>query len=201
MVVRSVSSGPLIAGIDEAGRGALAGPVIAAAVLWDPATGAIEGLDDSKRLPPMRREVMEGLIKDRAVAWAIGRAEAGEVDRVNVLEASMLAMERAYRSLTVVPDEVLVDGNRFPPLGCNGRAVVGGDGTIPTIMAASILAKVARDREMVLLDALYPHYGFLQHKGYPTQAHRQRLLAIGPCAVHRRTFAPVRACIEGPSSS
>jgi ribonuclease HII len=146
----------------------------------------------------MRREVLEGLIKGRAIAWAIGRAEAGEVDQINVLEAAMLAMERAYRALSEVPDEVLVDGNRFPALGCNGRAVVAGDATIPAIMAASILAKVARDREMILLDALYPLYGFSRHKGYPTQAHRQRLLEYGPCAVHRRTFAPVGACVKGP---
>ena len=198
MVVRSVSSRPFLAGIDEAGRGALAGPVIAAAVIWDSASGPMEGLDDSKRLTPMRREVLEAQIKDRAIAWAIGRAEAGEVDRVNVLEASMLAMERACRSLSEMPDEVLVDGNRFPVLGYNGRAVVGGDATIPAIMAASILAKVARDREMVLLDAIFPLYGFSRHKGYPTQAHRQRLLKHGPCAVHRRTFAPVRACLEEP---
>jgi ribonuclease HII len=172
--------------------------VVAVAVIWDSAAGALEGLDDSKRLTPARRERLEALIKVRAIAWSIGRAEAGEVDRINVLEASMLAMERAYRSLTEVPDEVLVDGNRFPALGCNGRAVVGGDATIPAIMAASILAKVARDREMVLLDALHPLYGFSVHKGYPTRAHRERLLEYGPCAVHRRTFAPVRACFQEP---
>jgi ribonuclease HII len=198
MAARCVFSTPITAGIDEAGRGALAGPVIAAAVILDPSADPIEGLDDSKQLTPARREVLEALIKCRATAWAIGRAEAGEVDRVNVLEASMLAMERAYRSLSAAPDAVLVDGNRFPALGCSGRAVIGGDATVPSIMAASILAKVARDREMVLLDALYPHYGFAQHKGYPTRAHRERLFEHGPCAAHRLTFTPVRASVKAP---
>jgi ribonuclease HII len=184
-----------VAGIDEAGRGALAGPVIAGAVIFDRTVGAIEGLDDSKRLTPARREVLAAAIQARASAWAIGRAEASEIDRLNVLEASMLAMTRAFRSLGRTADWVLVDGNRFPSLGCPGEAVIRGDGTVPEIMAASILAKVSRDREMAVLDALYPHYGFARHKGYPTPAHHERLRERGPCPLHRRSFFPVRAAL------
>lgn len=182
-----------VAGIDEAGRGALAGPVIAAVVMFERSAAIIAGLADSKRLTVARREALAVAIKARAAAWAVGRAEAGEVDRLNVLEASMLAMERAYRSLGQTADRVLVDGNRFPALDCPGEAVIGGDGTVPEIMAASILAKVSRDREMVLLDALYPDYGFAGHKGYPTRAHRDRLREHGPCPLHRMSFLPVRA--------
>jgi ribonuclease HII len=180
-----------VAGIDEAGRGALAGPVIAGAVIFDRTVGAIEGLDDSKRLTPARREVLAAAIQARASAWAIGRAEASEIDRLNVLEASMLAMTRAFRSLGRTADWVLVDGNRFPSLGCPGEAVIRGDATVPEIMAASILAKVSRDREMAVLDALYPHYGFARHKGYGTKEHLEALMRHGPSACHRRSFAPV----------
>ena len=186
-----------VAGIDEAGRGALAGPVIAAAVILDPYQETIVGLDDSKRLNAGRREALEAVIKARAAAWAIGRAEAGEVDRLNVLKASLLAMERAFRSLAGAPNRVLVDGNCFPVIDCVGEAVVGGDATVAEIMAASILAKVHRDREMILLDALYPAYGFARHKGYPTRGHRDRLRACGPCPVHRLSFGPVRAARGG----
>ena len=188
-----------VAGIDEVGRGALAGPVIAAVVMFDPMAEPIRGLDDSKRLTPARREALAAQIRLQGV-WAIGRADAGEVDRLNVLQASMLAMERAFRALLCRPDQVLVDGDRMPAVDCPGRAIVGGDATVNEIMAASILAKVCRDREMALLDALYPEYGFGRHKGYPTALHRARLEAHGPCPLHRTSFWPVRAAIESALS-
>lgn len=169
----------------------MAGPVIAAVVLFDSSADAIVGLNDSKRLSAARREELAALIKVRS-AWAIGRADAGEVDRLNVLEASMLAMVRACRSLPGMPERALVDGNRLPALGWPVEAIVRGDASVPEIMAASILAKVARDREMTLLDALYPQYGFAQHKGYPTRAHQDSLRAWGPCPLHRMSFLPVR---------
>lgn len=181
-----------VAGLDEVGRGALAGPVIAAAVVLDPSGTAIDGLDDSKCLTAVRREALAAAITAHARAWAVGRAEASEVDRLNVLEASMLAMQRAFRALATAPDWALVDGNRFPSLGCPGEAIVAGDASVPAIMAASILAKVHRDREMAVLDALYPHYGFARHKGYPTPLHKERLREWGPCPLHRLSFSPVK---------
>jgi ribonuclease HII len=184
-----------VAGLDEVGRGALAGPVIAAAVVFDPSSEPIEGLDDSKRLSPMRRAELLVAITSRARAWAVGRAEASEVDRLNVLTASMLAMRRAFLSLDETADWVCVDGNRFPSVDCPGEAIVGGDATVPEIMAASILAKVFRDREMAVLDALYPHYGFARHKGYPTALHKDRLAEWGPCPLHRMSFTPVKAAV------
>jgi ribonuclease HII len=186
----------LVAGVDEAGRGPLAGPVCAAAVILDPGR-PIPGLDDSKRLSPARRGALEPEIQTRALAWSLGWASAEEIDRLNILRASLLAMSRAVARLVPRPVRVLVDGNRCPELDCPAQAVVGGDGLIPAIGAASILAKVARDRLMERLELDYPGYGFSHHKGYPTQAHREALSRLGPCPEHRRTFAPVRALLGG----
>ncbi|HIP53391.1 MAG TPA: ribonuclease HII [Chromatiales bacterium] len=186
----------LTAGVDEVGRGPLAGPVVAAAVILDPGR-PIDGLADSKKLTEKRREVLAGLIRERAVAWALGRAEVEEIDRLNILHASLLAMRRAVEALAVAPDHALIDGNRCPPLACRAEAVVRGDALVPAISAASILAKVSRDREMVLLDERYPGYGLARHKGYPTRAHLEALERLGVSAIHRRSFAPVRRCLEG----
>ncbi|MES1944180.1 ribonuclease HII [Salinisphaera sp. PC39] len=181
----------LLAGVDEAGRGPLAGPVVTAAVIL-PADHGIEGLGDSKRLTAARRETLVPLIQERAVAWAMGRAEPDEIDAVNILQATMRAMARAVAALGMPPEVVWVDGNRCPDLPVPAQAVVGGDGSVAAISAASILAKVARDAEMAALDAQYPGYGFADHKGYGTAAHRAALARLGPCAAHRRSFAPVR---------
>ncbi|RMG29199.1 MAG: ribonuclease HII [Gammaproteobacteria bacterium] len=185
-----------VAGVDEAGRGPLAGPVVAAAVILDPHL-PIEGLADSKRLTPARREVLAARIRDAALAWALGRAEVEEIDRLNILQATLLAMRRAIEALDPPPGQVLVDGDRLPEIAVPARAVVGGDRNVPAISAASILAKVARDAEMCRLDARYPGYGFAQHKGYGTRAHLEALRRLGPSPVHRRSFAPVRASIRG----
>ncbi len=180
----------LTAGMDEVGRGCLAGAVVAAIVILGP-DARIDGITDSKKLTPRRREDLARQIKDRSVAWAIGRAEPGEIDQINILQASLLAMRRAYDALAVRPEWVNVDGNRFPHLPCNGEAIVGGDLSIPEISAASILAKVSRDAEMEILDALYPGYGFAVHKGYPTPSHKAKLIELGVTPMHRRSFAPV----------
>ncbi|QSA95722.1 ribonuclease HII [Methylococcus sp. EFPC2] len=180
----------LCAGTDEVGRGCIAGAVVAAIVIL-PVGEPIIGLDDSKKLSAKRREALAELIRERSVAWALGRAEPSEIDRINILQASMLAMRRAYLALPIKPDWVMVDGNRYPDPPCPGEAIVGGDGSVAEISAASILAKVARDAEMQTLDALYPGYGFAEHKGYPTPAHKSRLTALGPSPVHRLSFAPV----------
>lgn len=182
----------LLAGVDEAGRGPLAGPVCAAAVILDP-EWPVAGLDDSKKLSPARRECLEEEIRARAVAWSVAWASAREIDRLNILQASLLAMRRAVAALDPRPLRVLVDGNQTTDFGCPVQAVVGGDGLIPAIGAASILAKVARDRLMAQLDQDYPGYGFTAHKGYPTEVHREALRRLGPCPEHRLTFAPVRA--------
>ena len=187
---------PLIAGVDEVGRGCIVGPVVAAIVVLGRDV-VIDGLADSKRLAPHRRETLAGLIKERAAAWAIGRAEAGEVDRINILQASLLAMRRAFDALPIVPDWVKVDGNRYPEIPCPGEAIVGGDRIVPEISAASILAKVARDAEMQILDALYPGYGFAVHKGYPTPLHKRKLMELGATPAHRRSFAPVGNLFAG----
>jgi len=179
----------LIAGVDEAGRGPLAGPVIAAAVILG---NVIEGLADSKKLSAATRERLSLEIKARAQAWAIGRADVWEIDQMNILRASLLAMQRAVAALAIQPHEVLVDGNQLPALDCCARAVVGGDASVPEISAASIIAKVTRDREMGELDLHYPGYGLAVHKGYPTRAHVAALEQLGPSPVHRRSFAPVR---------
>jgi len=190
-----MSDAPLIAGVDEVGRGPLAGPVVAAAVILDPAR-PIAGLADSKTLSPIRREQLATEIRAKALAWALGRAEVAEIDRLNILQASLLAMQRAIAALSIVPEQALVDGNRCPPLACPCRAIVKGDATVPAISAASILAKVARDAEMGELHERYPRYGFAQHKGYPTAAHRDALRRFGPCPEHRRSFAPVAAALS-----
>ena len=191
------TSAPGVAGVDEAGRGPLAGPVTAAAVMLDP-TRPIAGLADSKRLTAARREALETEIQTRALAWAVATASPAEIDTLNILQASLLAMRRAVMALGRVPELALVDGNRCPTLDCPVQAIVGGDGKVAAIAAASILAKVARDREMVRLDDLYPGYGLAIHKGYPTADHLTALRALGPCAIHRRSFRPVREAADGP---
>ncbi len=185
----------LVAGVDEAGRGPLAGPVVAAAVILRPGV-TLEGLKDSKQLTPARRETLALEIRERAVAFALGSAEVAEIDALNILRASLLAMSRAVAALATAPSEVLVDGNHLPELRCQARAVIGGDRRIPAVSAASILAKVARDAIMANLDRRYPQYGFARHKGYATAVHRQALKTHGPCAVHRLSFAPVREALE-----
>jgi len=172
------------------GRGCIAGPVVAAIVVLGPHV-FIEGLADSKKLAPHHREALASLIKEKAKAWAIGRAEASEIDRINILQASLLAMRRAFEALSIKPDWVKVDGNRYPQIPCPGEAIVGGDQTVPEISAASILAKVARDAEMQILDALYPGYHFAVHKGYPTALHKAKLSELGVTPAHRQSFAPV----------
>jgi len=184
-----------IAGVDEAGRGPLAGPVIAAAVILD-AANPIVGLADSKILSAGRREELVVLIKERALCWALGRAEVEEIDRLNILRASLLAMKRAVAALSLSPELALVDGNQAPELICPVRTVVRGDATIPAISAASILAKVARDAEMDDLDKLFPGYGFSRHKGYPTSVHLSSLEKLGVSPIHRRSFAPVRKLLS-----
>lgn len=180
-----------LCGVDEAGRGPLAGPVFAAAVVLDPAR-RINRLDDSKALSREMREKLSERIKERAIAWAIAHASVEEIDAINILRASLLAMRRAVEALAVEPDEVCVDGNQLPEVRYPCRAIVGGDALLAPISAASILAKVARDAEMTALDARYPGYGFAQHKGYGTPEHLAALKALGPCEIHRRSFEPVR---------
>ena len=185
----------LICGIDEAGRGPLAGAVVAAAVVLDPAR-PIDGLRDSKRLSAAQRERLTGVIRDRSLGWALGRAEPAEIDRLNILGATLLAMQRALEALPVRPSRALVDGNVCPRLPCDCEWVIGGDATVPAISAASILAKVARDAEMRELDVRWPGYGFAVHKGYPTRQHLEALARLGPAPVHRRSFGPVRRLLE-----
>jgi len=187
----------LIAGVDEVGRGPLAGPVIAAAVILDE-TKPIEGLADSKVLSPSRREELAQLIRERSLCWALGRAEVEEIDRLNILQASLLAMKRAVEALSLPPELVLVDGNQAPELGFLVQTVVRGDASIPAISAASILAKVTRDAEMCVLDACFPGYGFSKHKGYPTAAHLHALKKQGVSSIHRRSFGPVRELLKMP---
>lgn len=184
-----------VAGVDEAGRGPLAGPVIAAAVILDPRR-RIRGLTDSKLLAPEERERLREKIHERALGYAIGRASAEEIDRYNILQATLLAMQRAVMALPISPERVMVDGNRCPVFACGAQAIIGGDATVAAISAASIIAKVARDREMQELDQLYPQYGFRQHKGYATPEHLQALKQFGPCTIHRRSFAPVRIAAQ-----
>lgn len=186
----------LIAGIDEAGRGPLAGPVVAAAVILRPGR-PVAGLADSKKLSPSRRATLATAIRVKALSWSVAWADAAEIDALNILEATMLAMRRAVAGLSIVPDAVQVDGNRFPELRIDGRrvpgeAIVRGDSRIACISAASILAKTVRDEIMVTMDRVYPDYGFARHKGYGTEVHRERLTRHGPCDQHRRSFAPVR---------
>ncbi len=183
------------AGVDEAGRGPLAGPVYAACVVLDRAR-PIAGLRDSKLLSAAQRERLAQSIRGQALAWSVARAEVEEIDRLNILQASLLAMARAVERLGLRPGEVLVDGNRCPRVAVPVRAVVGGDALVPEISAASILAKTARDAEMLALHALYPDYGFDRHKGYSTSEHLAALGRLGPCPAHRRSFAPVRRLLQ-----
>jgi ribonuclease HII len=181
----------LIAGIDEAGRGPLAGPVFAAAVILDPER-PVDGLRDSKLLTPQMRERLAAEIRGRALAWAVAEAAVAEIDELNILHATMVAMARAVAGLCVRPQEAWIDGNRCPDLPCATRAIVGGDRDVAAIAAASILAKTARDAVLIQLDARYPLYGFAQNKGYSTREHLAALAKHGPCPAHRRSFAPVR---------
>jgi ribonuclease HII len=185
-----------IAGVDEAGRGPLAGPVVVAAVTLDPGQ-PIKGLNDSKKLSEARRETLFEIIRERALAFAVVEIAAADIDRLNILQATLLGMRRAVEDLRPAPTLALVDGNRTPDMACASRAIVGGDGLEPAISAASILAKVTRDRIMLDLHDSYPGYGFNRNKGYPTPGHLQQLAKIGPCEVHRRSFAPVRNAMQG----
>ncbi|MGB3622833.1 ribonuclease HII [Ketobacter sp. MCCC 1A13808] len=190
----SFYDGQLIAGVDEVGRGPLAGAVVAAAVILDPAR-PIAGLTDSKKLTEKKRNTLFDIIMEQSLAWAIGRAEVDEIDQLNILHASMLAMSRAVEQLTPQAEFALVDGNRCPALACPSRAIIKGDLTEPCISAASIIAKVTRDREMGELDKRYPGYGLAQHKGYPTKVHLTALQELGPSEIHRRSFGPVAALL------
>ncbi|GKW41930.1 MULTISPECIES: ribonuclease HII [Pectobacterium] len=183
-----------IAGVDEVGRGPLVGAVVTAAVILDP-TRPIVGLADSKKLSEKRRLSLYDEIKEKALALSLGRAEPKEIDQLNILHATMLAMQRAVAGLAVVPDFVLIDGNRCPALPMSAQAVVKGDSRVAEISAASIMAKVTRDREMVELDQRFPAYGFAQHKGYPTAFHLEKLAALGATEFHRRSFAPVKRAL------
>ncbi|MCY1352895.1 Ribonuclease HII [compost metagenome] len=185
----------LVAGVDEVGRGPLCGAVVTAAVILDPRR-PIQGLNDSKKLSEARRDRLFDEIQEKALAWCIARAEVEEIDRLNILHATMLAMQRAVEGLSITPKLALIDGNRCPKLKVPSAPVVGGDAQVPAIAAASILAKVSRDREMQLLDAQYPGYGIAGHKGYPTPVHLEALQRLGPTPIHRRSFAPVRRLLE-----
>ncbi|MCV9377176.1 MULTISPECIES: ribonuclease HII [Hafnia] len=180
-----------IAGVDEVGRGPLVGAVVTAAVILDPAR-PIVGLADSKKLSEKRRNALYEEIIEKALSWSLGRAEPHEIDELNILHATMLAMQRAVAGLAIEPDFVLIDGNRCPKLPMASQAVVKGDSRVAEISAASILAKVTRDREMEVLDAQFPDYGFAQHKGYPTAFHLERLAQLGATEHHRRSFGPVK---------
>ena len=188
-----------ICGIDEAGRGPLVGAVVAGAVVLDP-NNPIEGLKDSKKLTPARREYLYEQIMEKAKAWGVGEASPAEIDEINILQATMLAMRRAIEDLTtrlgVWPDKALIDGNRCPELPINAEAIVKGDAKEPAISAASIIAKVTRDRQMMALHEQHPQYGFAQHMGYPTEAHFAALKQYGACDQHRRSFSPVRKVLE-----
>lgn len=186
----------LVCGVDEAGRGPLAGPVYAAAVILDPQR-PIDGLRDSKKLSAERREELAERIRACALAWSIAKCSEAEIDRLNILQASMLAMRRAIHGLSVQPSLALIDGNRCPVVRVPTEAVIGGDDLVPAISAASILAKTARDAALQKLHRKYPMYGFDQHKGYPTALHLERLLQHGVSPVHRKSYAPVRAVLEG----
>jgi len=189
----------LICGVDEAGRGPIAGPVYAAAVILN-AARPIEGLRDSKQLSALRREQLSDAIRARCTAWAVASASVQEIDRLNILQATLLAMQRAVALLAVAPEEIWVDGNRAPEFGPPAWAIVRGDRLHPPISAASIIAKTARDAEMLRLDALYPQYGLARHKGYPTREHVALLVRHGVCEIYRRSFAPVQALIAASSN-
>jgi len=192
-----------ICGVDEAGRGPLVGAVVAGAVVLDP-QNPIEGLKDSKKLTPAKREFLYEQIMEKAKAWGVGEASPAEIDEINILQATMLAMRRAIEDLTtrlgVWPDKALIDGNRCPELPIAAEAIVKGDAKEPAISAASIIAKVTRDRQMMSLHELHPQYGFAQHMGYPTEAHFAALKQYGACDQHRRSFSPVRKVLESTTN-
>lgn len=185
----------LIAGVDEVGRGPLVGDVVTAAVILDP-SNPILGLADSKKLTEKKREKLFVEIQEKALCWSIGRAKPNEIDELNILHATMLAMQRAVAGLSITPNFVLIDGNRCPTLPMASQAVIKGDSLVQEISAASILAKVIRDREMVELDKIFPDYGFAKHKGYPTPYHLEKLALHGATEFHRKSFAPVRRALE-----
>lgn len=185
----------IIAGCDEVGRGPLAGPVMAAAVIL-PASYDLPGLTDSKKLSEKKRERLFDAIKEQAVAWTVAQASVEEIDEINILQASLLAMKRAIESLAITPNKVLVDGNICPPIKLSCQAIVGGDLSVPSISAASIIAKVTRDRLMLELDQKYPEYGLKANKGYPTKTHCIAIQEHGPCIIHRKSFAPIRDMIK-----
>ena len=187
-------SGDLFAGVDEAGRGPLAGDVVAAAVILYPQT-TITDLDDSKNLTEKKREHLFDIIKKQAMCYSISRASVAEIDQLNILAASLLAMRRAVEGLSIQPEHVLVDGNKIPDWRYSAEAVIKGDKRVPAIAAASVLAKVTRDREMTVLDKKYPGYGLAQHKGYPTRAHKEALMRLGVTPVHRQSYAPVKEAV------
>ena len=181
-----------VAGVDEVGRGPLAGPVVTAAVIL---SAPIEGINDSKKLSASKRKQLALEIRERALCYAYGRAEVDEIDQLNIHHATLLAMKRAIEALAICPGQVLVDGLYIPNVSISCRAIVKGDSLIKEIGAASILAKVLRDEEMEEMDKIYPGYGFSEHKGYPTEMHRTALKTLGPCAIHRRSYAPVREAL------
>lgn len=185
----------LICGVDEVGRGPLAGPVVAAAVILD-AASPIQGLRDSKKLSEKKRNLLNEEIRKKALCWSIARAEVHEIDDINILHASLLAMKRAVESLAIQPQHAMIDGNRLPQLNCTAEAIVGGDNLIDCISAASIIAKVERDNEMILLDTHYPGYGLAKHKGYPTRIHLEALQKFGVTDIHRQSFGPVRKLLK-----
>jgi ribonuclease HII len=185
----------ITAGVDEAGRGPLAGPVVAAAVILDP-ENHISGLDDSKKLSEKRREALFPEILERCIAWAIVEVGVAEIDQLNILQATLVGMKRAVEQLSPLPQLALVDGNQRPALSCQVKTIIQGDSLVPAISAASILAKVSRDRLMKKMNLEYPGYGFDRHKGYPTADHLRRLKELGPCDIHRKSFAPVRNALQ-----
>ncbi|WP_223669591.1 ribonuclease HII [Kangiella shandongensis] len=185
----------LVAGVDEVGRGPLAGPVVAAAVILDPEQ-PIEGLADSKKLTEKRREALAEEIKEKALSWSISRADVEEIDQINILQASLLAMKRSVETLSHQPELALIDGNHCPELDCAMEAIIKGDSKEPAISAASILAKVARDNEMKAMEGKYPGYGFAKHKGYPTKQHREAIMKLGITDIHRKSYAPIQQQLE-----
>ncbi len=196
---RKIPADVFIAGVDEAGRGPLAGPLAVAAVILDPKR-RIDGLDDSKKLSEARREALYPQIIDRALAYCVVLVEVDEIDRINIFQATMAGMSRAVAGLALTAHEAWIDGNHLPKnLPCPGRAIIGGDALEPAISAASILAKVTRDRLMVAMDDLHPGYGFAAHKGYSTPRHLASLQQLGPCPQHRRSFAPIRTLLYQPT--
>jgi ribonuclease HII len=194
----ATTKGLLVAGVDEAGRGPLAGPLAVAAVILDP-SHPIRGLDDSKKLTEAKREALYARIVERALAWCVVMIEVDEIDRLNIFHATMAGMSRAVAGLSLTAHEAVIDGNQLPrDLPCPGRAIIGGDARVPAISAASILAKVSRDRLMVAMEDDYPGYGFATHKGYGTPLHLATLQQLGPCRQHRRSFAPVGRLLQQP---